>query len=455
MSTHKIDDVDRLQRINEALIHRVERAMDQQHNAFSLFQTAISLEGQVRQRTDELSTTLRRLEVSNIELARQKEISERANLSKTRFLAAASHDVLQPLHAAQLVVSTLADIQDSEQGKRLIGQVERSLDTMHELLQTLLDISRLDAGVVVPSFESVSLRSVVASLLSDFRPIAEEKGIELRSRTQDLAVWSDRRMLRRVLQNLVSNSIRYTSEGSVLIATRKRGEKVVIEVIDTGIGIPADQEEHIFEEFHRGAVAKGSEESMNAGLGLGLAIVKRLVSAMKHSLTLSTREGHGTRMSLTAPLAARREEVEHPKAINRLIQASSQLSGARVLLIENEPTVSEAMSGLLVSWGCSPRTSGTKSQALRQLEGWSPDLIIADQHLDYGDLGTDTIREVCTRSGRKIPAIVITADPADAVLKSSEDVGAELMHKPIKPAQLRALMHHMLANQESSASAGA
>ncbi len=450
MSPHKIEDVDRLQRINEALIHRVERAMDQQHNAFSLFQTAISLEGQVRQRTDELSATLRRLEVSNVELARQKEISEKANLSKTRFLAAASHDVLQPLHAAQLVVSTLADIQDTDQGNRLIGQVERSLDTMHELLQTLLDISRLDAGVVVPSFESVSLRSVVASLLSDFRPIAEEKGIELRSRTQDLAVWSDRRMLRRVLQNLISNSIRYTAHGTVLIGTRKRGDSVVIEVIDTGVGIPPDQQEHVFEEFHRGAVAKGADESMNAGLGLGLAIVERLVSAMKHNLELSSRLGRGTRVSLTAPMAARREEVAHPKAISPMVRPSSQLSGAKVLLVENEPTVAEAMSGLLVSWGCNPRTSGTKSHALAQLEGWSPDLIIADQHLDYGGLGTDTISEVHARSGRNIPAIVITADPADAVVQSSQEVGAEIMHKPIKPAQLRALMHHMLADQQQA-----
>ncbi len=446
MSPHQIDDVDRLKRINEALIHRVERAMDQQHNAFSLFQTAISLEGQVRQRTDELSATLRRLEVSNVELARQKEISEKANLSKTRFLAAASHDVLQPLHAAQLVVSTLADIQDTKQGKRLIGQVERSLDTMHELLQTLLDISRLDAGVVVPSFESVSLRSVVASLLSDFRPIAADKGIELRSRTQDLAVWSDRRMLRRVLQNLISNSIRYTVKGTVLIGTRKRGENLVIEVIDTGVGIPADQEEHIFDEFHRGAVAKSAEDSTNAGLGLGLAIVKRLVNAMNHSLSLSTREGHGTRISLTAPLAARREEVDHPKAISPLVQPSNQLSGAKVLLIENEPSVAEAMSGLLVSWGCKPKTSGSKAKALDQLEGWTPDLIIADQHLDYGGLGTDTIREVHQRFGRTIPAIVITADPADAVVRSSEEAGAELMHKPVKPAQLRALMHHLLVS---------
>lgn len=444
MSPHQIDDVDRLKRINEALIHRVERAMDQQHNAFSLFQTAISLEGQVRQRTDELSATLRRLEVSNVELARQKEISEKANLSKTRFLAAASHDVLQPLHAAQLVVSTLADLQDSKQGKRLIGQVERSLDTMHELLQTLLDISRLDAGVVVPSFESVSLRSVVASLLSDFRPIAAEKGIELRSRTQDLAVWSDRRMLRRVLQNLISNSIRYTASGSVLIGTRKRGENLVIEVIDTGVGIPADQEEHIFDEFHRGAVAKSTEDSSNAGLGLGLAIVKRLVTAMNHSLSLSTRVGHGTRISLTAPLAARREEVDHPKAISPLVQPTNQLRAAKVLLIENEPSVAEAMSGLLISWGCKPKTSGSKAEALEQLEGWAPDLIIADQHLDYGGLGTDTIREVHERFGQDIPAIVITADPADAVVQDSLDVGAELMHKPVKPAQLRALMHHLL-----------
>ncbi len=448
MSIHKIEDVERLKRINEVLVNRVERAMDQQQNAFSLFQTAIFLEGQVRQRTDELSATLRSLELSNVELAQQKEISERANLSKTRFLAAASHDVLQPLHAAQLVVSTLADIQETEQGGRLVSQVERSLDTMHELLQTLLDISRLDAGVVKTNFESVPLVPVMDSLVSDFRPIAEEKGLRLRMRTANLHVWSDRKMLRRVLQNLISNAIRYTPKGGVLVGTRKRGEDVVIEVVDTGCGISVDQQDHVFEEFHRGTLPDGADANTRAGLGLGLAIVKRLVTALQHDLSFTSKPGSGTRFSLFARQAEARKDHSRPVNVGVRPGAPEGLAGTRVLLVENEPSVVEAMFELLALWGCETRTGNATEEALIQLRDWNPDLIIADQHLDRGDLGTDAISLVHSTLGQRIPAIVITADPGDVVVESSAIVGAEVMHKPIKPAQLRALIYHLLVEAE-------
>ena len=252
MSLSDIDDVIRLQKINAALVDRVEQAMDQQRNAFSLFQTAISLEGQVRRRTDELTSTLRTLEETNIELARQKDISEGANRSKTQFLAAASHDILQPLNAAQLTISSLYDLQVSEQARQMVNQVERSLDTMNELLRTLLDISKLDAGVTTPRFASVPIPPILASLLSDLRPIAEKKGLRLRVAVTNDCVYTDRLMLRRALQNLITNAIRYTDRGGVLIGTRRRGDDISIEVIDTGAGIHEDQLEMIFEEFHRG-----------------------------------------------------------------------------------------------------------------------------------------------------------------------------------------------------------
>ena len=301
MSILDIDDVERLKRINDALINRVERAMDQQRNAFSLFQTAIALEGQVRQRTDELTSTLRNLEKTNAELARQKEISERADQSKTRFLAAASHDVLQPLHAAQLTMSALYDLQESERGRAMVMQVERSLDTMNELLHTLLDISRLDAGVMVPDPAAVPLVPVVESLLSDLRPIAEAKGLRLQTSITGDHVRSDRTMLRRALQNLISNAIRYTDRGGVLIGTRRRGNMVAIEVVDTGCGIPLDQRELIFDEFHRGPVAKGrTSRDDDCALGLGLSIVRRLVTALGHDLSLTSEVGKGSRFRILA-----------------------------------------------------------------------------------------------------------------------------------------------------------
>ena len=238
MNINEIDDIERLRRINQALMSRVEQSMDQQGNAFSLFQTAINLEGRIRARTEELRATLRRLEKTNQDLVQAKEAAEIANLSKTRFLAAASHDVLQPLNAARLSVSALSDIQTSGEGQTLARQVERSLETMEELLRTLLDISKLDAGVVRPEIRQVPLDTLFQSLQSDFAPLAERKGLRLRFRPTRLAVLSDQGMYRRILQNIVSNAIRYTQEGRVLLGIRRRGERLLIEVWDSGPGIP-------------------------------------------------------------------------------------------------------------------------------------------------------------------------------------------------------------------------
>lgn len=447
MSILDIDDVERLKRINDALINRVERAMDQQRNAFSLFQTAIALEGQVRQRTDELTSTLRNLEKTNAELARQKEISERADQSKTRFLAAASHDVLQPLHAAQLTMSALYDLQESERGRAMVMQVERSLDTMNELLHTLLDISRLDAGVMVPDHTSVPLVPVVESLLSDLRPIAEAKGLRLQTSITSDHVRSDRTMLRRALQNLISNAIRYTDRGGVLIGTRRRGNMVAIEVVDTGCGIPLDQRELIFDEFHRGPVAKGrASRDDDCALGLGLSIVRRLVTALGHDLSLTSEVGKGSRFRILA------ERCEPPSVGEIRPQAAQRpandatLSGRRVLLLENDIEVTRAMSILLDGWGCEHRIAASHAEAEEVLnEGFVPDLIIADQHLDHGDHGTQTVAALARRLRRRVPAILATADISEPVMRDAASLGAEFMAKPVKPAQLRALMAHMLA----------
>jgi len=447
MSILDIGDVERLKRINDALIHRVERAMDQQRNAFSLFQTAIALEGQVRRRTDELTSTLRNLERTNAELARQKEISERADQSKTRFLAAASHDVLQPLHAAQLTMSALYDLQDTERGRAMVAQVERSLDTMNELLHTLLDISRLDAGVMVPNHAAVPLVPVIESLLSDLKPIAEAKGLRLQTSITGDHVRSDRTMLRRALQNLISNAIRYTDRGGVLIGTRRRGDMVAIEVVDTGCGIPLDQRERIFDEFHRGPAAKErAGRDGDCALGLGLSIVRRLVTALGHELSLSSEVGKGSRFRILA------ERCEPPAAGETRSQTAQRpvsdatLAGRRVLLLENDFEVTRAMSTLLDGWGCEHRVAASQAEAAGVLDkGFLPDLIIADQHLDQGDHGTQTVATLLQRLRRRVPVILATADVSEPVMAQAAQLGAEFMSKPVKPAQLRALMAHMLA----------
>lgn len=448
MSLDAIDDIDRLKRINKALLNRVESVMDQQGNAFSLFQTAINLEGQVRRRTDELTTALRRVEGVNEELAEAKETAELANRSKTRFLAAASHDVLQPLNAALLSISVLSDLQTSERGKALVLQVERSLDTMNELLGTLLDISRLDAGVVQPIVEPVLLGPILDSLKSDFAPIADQKNLRLRFRASGLAVRSDRTILRRILQNLVSNALRYTSRGGVLVGARRRGDTALLQVSDTGRGIAEPLQQAVFEEFHRGEIASGDLAEGGAGLGLGLSIVKRMATTLDHKLTLVSKVGSGTRFQLAVPIArAPVVAAATPAVTGRARKSGATLAGRNILLLENEPAVIEAMTTLLGAWGCEVAVATNLQEAIDALSdtAWLPDLVIADQHLNQGDLGTAAVEAIRAYTGRRLPALVVTADPTDALEAATEEAGVELMAKPVKPASLRALVTHMMA----------
>jgi len=450
MSLYDIDDPVRLKKINAALVNRVEQAIDQQRNAFSLFQTAISLEGQIRRRTDELTTALHRLEEINIELARQKDISERANRSKTQFLAAASHDILQPLNAAQLTISSLFDLQQTDQARAMVLQVERSLDTMNELLRTLLDISRLDAGVTTPRFASVPIPPILDGLLSDLRPVAEKKGLRLRVAVTNDYVYTDRLMLRRALQNLISNAIRYTDNGGVLIGTRRQGKRISIEVIDTGCGIPEDQQEKIFEEFHRGHLAQ-TDADPGTGLGLGLAIVNRLVAALNHEVSVKSTPGKGSIFRISAlraaaPPSIRSGDVTQPAPV----PVNANLAGRKILILENDPAVLEAMQGLLETWGCEFKVARSTQQARDAIDGtaWIPDLIIADHHLDFGNLGTDTLGQLLPTLPVRVPAILATADASQSVVDEANRLGVKHMRKPVKPAQLRALATHLINGGE-------
>jgi two-component system, sensor histidine kinase len=445
MPIRPIEDIDKLRRINEALVSRVERSMEQQGNSFSLFQTAINLETRVRTRTEELRATLRHLEQSNLELVAAKENAEQANLSKTRFLAAASHDVLQPLNAAHLSISALAELQTAEEGRKLVRQVERSLETMEDLLRTLLDISKLDAGVVQPEIGDVPLEPLFSSLKSDFQPWAANKGLKLRFRPTHAVVRSDRTLLRRILQNIISNAIRYTKTGGVLVGMRNRGTMLRIDIVDTGSGIPNDQRLAVFEEFHRGTVTADSD--LAGGLGLGLAIVRRMVDALGHRVDFSSVLGRGTVFHIDVPLAfgphaelvAASNEPEKPRGYG--------LFGTKVLLIENDDAVLEAMKLLLERWRCDVKAATSTDEAIDALgdTGWVPDVIIADQHLDHGDLGTTTIAEARDYLQRLVPALLITADASETLSRTARSGGIELMRKPVKPAQLRALLAHLLA----------
>ncbi|KQP00345.1 hybrid sensor histidine kinase/response regulator [Methylobacterium sp. Leaf91] len=428
----------KLERINAALMAHVERNMDQQGGAYSLFQTAIILEGRVRSRTEELTGLMHSLERSNAALVAAKEEAETANRSKTRFLAAAGHDLLQPLNAARLSASALSDMPLSPEALAMSGQVERGLQTIEDLIKTLLDISKLDAGIVRPGIRPIALADLLGGIAASFMSMAERKGLRLAVRCPELRVDSDPILLRRILQNLVSNAVRYTSRGGVLIAARRRDQACRIEIIDTGCGIEESERHLVFEEFYRGG-REGDEGE--PGLGLGLSIVQRMATALDHALTLHSRPGHGTRMSLTVPIGTSPvEPAAGPTPI------ATRLTGARVLIVENDPATADALTRLLRNWDADVSAHRDLASVGEYVSAGRPppDVLILDYHLDNGACGLDVATYLRGVIRTDLPAIVTTADHSAVIEADVARLGAELMHKPIKPAQLRALLTHLL-----------
>ena len=431
--------IEKLERINAALMSHVERTMDQRGSAYSLFQTAIMLEGRVRTRTEELTGLMHRLERSNEALAAAKEEAETANRSKTRFLAAASHDLLQPVNAARLSISALGDLALPPEARTIAGQVERGLQTIEDLIKTLLDISKLDAGIVRPQLQPVCLPDLLAELAGSFKPFAERKGLRLSVRCPDLSVTSDVILLQRILQNLVSNAVRYTSAGGLVLAARRRAGSVRVEVTDTGCGIAAEDQDLVFDEFFRGGARTCAGE--DPGLGLGLSIVRRMAQALDHPLTLASRPGRGTRVTLTLPLSAVRAAAAPPAPV------ATRLSGAHVLVVENDASTADALARLLQNWDARVSTFRDLADVQAAIEAGAapPDILVLDYHLDDGACGLDVAAYVRALRAEPIPVIVTTADHSGAVEARVAAAGAELVHKPIKPAQLRSLLPYMLA----------
>jgi len=444
-------EIQKLKKINKVLVDRVEHSMDQQGHGFSLFQTAINLESQIDRRTSELTSTLAHLNRANHELETAKNLAEKANRNKSHVLAAASHDVLQPLNAAQLLISSLASVQCCDEGHRLCSQIERSLDTMTTLLNSLLYMSRLDAGAVQPDWQSVSLLNLFDSIESDFQPVAEAKEIDLRVRHNNLFVHSDPTMLRRIVQNLVANAIEYTDSGGVLLSANQIADHIHIRVADTGCGIDSERYEIIFDEFYRGSSGQQSMQQQSSA-GLGLAIVARMINTLKHTINVNSEIDRGScfRLSLLAAENDAAQKMTTQKTRANLIENSDGLAQTRILFIENDFVVLDAMDTLLKQWGCNYRLASSTQEALSSVVNkvWQPDLILADQHLDAKETGSSTIELVRTLIGHNVPAVIVTANPSTQLAKDAKEMGVEIMLKPIKPAQLRALLSHQLNQPE-------
>jgi signal transduction histidine kinase/CheY-like chemotaxis protein len=371
-------------------------------------------------------------------LQAEKERAERANEVKTRFLAAASHDLRQPLNAIGLFVDALDARISFPEVRRIMDNLQASTQSLKGLLNAMLDISRLDAGALRADIVDFRLQPLLDELEHEFGPQAQNKGLSLRIRPCDAWVRSDPIMLGRVLRNLLSNAIRYSSSGGVLLGCRRRGEGIRIDVCDTGAGIPTSELEHVFEEFYQ---LENPERDRDKGLGLGLAIVRRLTSLLNHELNVRSRIGRGSVFSVTI---ARARTVAQP--LSSAPEYHEDMAGTLIVVIDDDAPIRTGMDEVLRSWGCKTILADSADSALQQIadEPRMPDLIIADYRLREGKTGVQGIERISTRVGRRIPAIIVTGDIAPERVAEAKLAGYRLLHKPVSAASLRSLASYLV-----------
>lgn len=429
----------KLRKINQALIERLESGAVQLANPYSAFEHSVTLAEQVRERTDALNQALEKLNVSHRELSEANQVAEQANLSKTKFLAAVSHDLLQPLNAARLFATTLTEQPLDDRPKSLVDSLSRSLNDVENLLRTLVDISKLDAGVVHADKTDIRVAPILEQLSTEFRTAATYAGLRFKHRTCNAWVHSDSLLLIRLLRNLLTNAIRYTKSGGVLLSARRRGTKLLIQVWDTGEGISQEDQSTIFEEFKR---LPNADKAHDKGLGLGLSIVDKIATVLGHTLTVTSTLGKGSVFSLEIPILNRGQE---PAADQSHLQPSlpSSLQGKKILVIDNDATICEAMSQLLIHWGAEVMTSLNGEELEKELDFGSVDLLIVDYHLDQGN-GIDLAKRLIGETSICIPVLVVTANHSQTLNETIRREGFSLLHKPLKPLLFRQRLRQLL-----------
>ena len=365
---------------------------------------------------------------------------ELANQAKSRFLATASHDLRQPLHALGLFVAQLRARGSMHERERTVERINAAIGGMNELFNALLDISKLDSGVMVPNISEFPIAHLLKRIEAIFSVAAREKMLSLRVISSDAWVRSDVILLERVLLNLVSNSVRYTTCGGIVVGCRKRGAQLRIEVWDTGPGIPEDQREHIFTEFYR---VGDPNRDQRGGLGLGLAIVDRLCRLLGHPVELTSTVGKGSRFCVITPFVPALAKVVEPPAIAPALVDVSE--GKLVVVIDDDAPALDGMGGLLRSWGCRVVTGGSENAALSGLEDHdqAPDLIISDYRLRDGKTGVDAIKRLRDKFSAPIPAFLVSGDTNPEPLRHAQAGGYFLLHKPVDPMTLRAMLNRM------------
>ncbi len=374
-------------------------------------------------------------------LKAEKAQAEQANLAKSRFLAAASHDLRQPMHALGLFSASLQDMAMEPDKRVVVNNIFSSIDALESLFAELLDLSRLDAGFMQPAPRHLRLVDVFDRLRAQYASIAAAKDLELSIEANGAVVIADAALLERMLGNLVANAIQYTVNGSVALTAQSDGQGVIIGVTDTGIGIPDEYRERVFEEFFQ---IGNPERDRRKGLGLGLAIVRRIATLTGTPLTLASRQGEGSRFELRLPRGD--EGQVRPDDEPPVLEAGDLLSGKTVLVIDDEVSVRDGMEALLDRWGCVTIPAASLAEALAAIEARVPDLIVADLRLRADASGIDAIDEVRRSLGRDVPALIITGDTTMEAIRQVGLRNDPLVHKPVRPVRLRAALSQLLAH---------
>lgn len=439
--------VRRLQSTNETLMDRVEHRISQEGNAFAAFQTAINLEKTVAERTAELRELNLRLERElalrrkyEAALIRAKQQAEDATRSKTRFVASASHDLRQPLNAAILYLESMSPAELDARNAESLRGVQLALVTLNSLLGTLLDISRLDSGAIHPDPAHHGLAPMLERLAREYGSVAGNGVLRLRVVPRDAVVHTDAALLETVLRNLLSNALKYAGGGRILLAARRRGAQLRVQVSDTGPGIDAQHLGRIFEEFWR---APGAADGAGS-IGLGLSIVERISRLLGTRVQVRSSPGHGSTFSLDLPVGDLRR-IAVPVAA-ALSQMPATFAGRCVALVDDNEQVLRSMERLLDGWQCRTVAGSSIEEVLTQLidADLAPDLLLVDYHLGNACTGLDAIGGISAEFPEPIPAIVVSSDTSPQLTAELQQRGIPFLTKPVEVARLRALMQHLL-----------
>jgi len=422
---------------------------DRRRTAEALERAYDDLECRVKERTQaltELNSQLRQeIAERNAAEARLRDAkleAERANLSKTKFLAAVSHDLLQPLNAARLFTSALQEQSFGPRAEDLVRSVSTSLDDVEGLLGTLVDISKLDAGVIKPDVTAFDLRDLLNNIAREFRQMAIAEGLSLDFVGSSVIVESDSQLLARILRNFLTNAIRYTENGRVLLGCRREADSVLLQVWDTGPGIPENKLTEVFQEFKR---VRPTGSPADKGLGLGLAIVDKISRILNHEVSVSSVEGKGSVFSVRVPMGKIKPRMALVKR-DAVGLTGHDLGGSRIWVIDNDPAICQGMQIVLEGWGCHVVTAVSLADLERQLNPStsSVDVILADYHLDNDENGVDAVAAIngCRRD--TVPVVMITANYTNELKQQIRKLGYVLMNKPVKPLKLRSALNHIL-----------